>query len=327
MEIFTPYPWESAADLLLTAGLLKATILIGVLAAVLRAVPRRFPGLRAYLWTLGVGVLLALPVLSAGVPLLEVQAIRFPQRLFREGAGGIPAAAWLPVVWILGAVWFAGRFLLHRIRASRLVSRSVEVEGGRLADLLQVARQRMGVRRGVRIAVTSEVASPLLFGWLRPVILLPAQAPDWPEERVLAVLCHEAAHVRRGDYAWLVLGEVARAVYWLNPVVFFGLPAARIEREKACDVAALGAGFPRPTYARHLLEVARGGAAASPAGEVLAFGRRSELRERIGALMKGPREPVGRRVRTAALLGSTAVVCVAAALLAAANFWICPGAA
>ena len=44
-----------------------------------------------------------------------------------------------------------------------------------------------------------DVSTPLTCGVLRPLILLPANARDWDEPRLRAVLLHESAHVRRRD--------------------------------------------------------------------------------------------------------------------------------
>ncbi|HSR42598.1 MAG TPA: M56 family metallopeptidase, partial [Longimicrobiales bacterium] len=161
--------------------------------------------------------------------------------------------------------------------------------------------------------------------WLRPVVLVAPDAAEWPEDRLLAVLCHELAHVGRGDYPAMVLGEVVRALYWVNPLVFFGLREARMEQDKACDAVALRAGFRSAVYARHLVDVARCLRARAVAQAALTFGRRSDLRSRVGLLLdRGEEGGRGRRGR-ALTLASGAVVVLAAGALAATNFWICTG--
>jgi beta-lactamase regulating signal transducer with metallopeptidase domain len=326
MEILNAFEWEVAADLILTAGLLKAALLIAILWPVIRAVPARHAGLRASLWVLGFGSLLFIPVVSWGAPLVEMQVVEFPRGLF-EGAGASSPAFWLAVIWAAGAVALLGRFLLHRLRVARLAWAAEPVTGGGIRHLLDEARDRVGVRRPVRIALSPGAPAPLLVGWLRPTVLLAPEAREWPEDRLLAVLCHEMAHVRRGDYLWMVLGEVIRAVYWVNPLVFFGLREARMEQDKACDAAALRTGFGTATYARHLVEVARRVRARPPAPATLSFGRRSDLRERVGALLDRPGEPArGLQGRILAALTSAAVVALSAGILAATNFWICTGA-
>ncbi len=326
MEILIDAAWRIAADVMLTAGLLKAGVLIAVLWLAVRAVPARYPDLRSFVWILGFGTLLVLPALSWHAPLMDVQLVEFPRGMFQEGSAGSPAF-WLALIWAAGTVGFLARFTLHRIRVGRIAARAEEVTGGPLAGLLAEARARVPAGRSVRLAVSEAAPTPILVGSWRPVVLLPPDAREWPEERLLAVLCHELAHVRRRDYLWMVLGEVVRAVYWMNPLVFFGLKEVRIEQDKACDAAALRAGFPSTDYARHLVEVARSARRRVAPSAALSFGRRSDLRERVGVLLEG--DGPSERPRTRRLLAamvSVALVAVSAGALAATDFWICTGA-
>jgi len=40
------------------------------------------------------------------------------------------------------------------------------------------------------------VAMPLTWGFLRPVVLLPGKAEEWPANRARMVLSHELSHIR-----------------------------------------------------------------------------------------------------------------------------------
>lgn len=327
MDILTDAGWRIAADLMLTAGLLKAGILIAGLWLAVRLVPGRHADLRASLWTLGLGALFLMPLVRLGAwgPLVDAQLVQFPQEMFRESVAGSPGF-WLALIWSAGTVALLVRFAVHRARIAWVAASAEPVEDGPLRDLLAEARQRVRVRRRVRLALSDEAVAPILVGWLRPVVLLAPEAREWPRERLLAVLCHELGHVRRGDYLWMVLGEVARAVYWVNPLVFLGLREARMEQDKACDAVALEAGFPSTVYARHLVDVARCVRARSTAPATLSFGRRSDLRERVGVLLERPGtgEPGSSGVgRVSALIVSVVLVASSAGVLAATDFWIC----
>lgn len=326
MEIVTALPWELGADLVITAGLLKAGLLVGALWLAVRALPAGRTELRASLWIFGFAALLAVPLVSVnwGRPLLDLQVVSFPQGLFREEGASSPAY-WIFLVWAAGAAGLLGRFLLHCLRVRRMARAARPVESPRLLALLEEARERVGVGRPVRLALSPDAGAPLLVGWPRPVILLAPDATEWPEDRLLAVLCHELAHVRRADYPAMVLGELVRALYWVNPLVFFGLREARMEQDKACDAVALRAGFRSAVYARHLVDVARCVRDRAVAPAALTFGRRSDLRNRVGVLLDRGEDAMGRSRGRALTLASGALVVLAAGALAATNFWICTG--
>jgi hypothetical protein len=95
------------------------------------------------------------------------------------------------------------------------------------------------------------------WGLLRPRILVPASALDWPEDRIRVVLWHELAHVMRHDWPVLIAAGVLRAVHWFNPVVWIAYRRLRQESEQASDDLVLRRGVAAADYASHLLAVAR----------------------------------------------------------------------
>jgi hypothetical protein len=97
---------------------------------------------------------------------------------------------------------------------------------------------------------------PVCWGVLSPRILLPFGSGGWTEERMRAVLLHEAAHVERRDGLFLILARVACALHWLNPLAWGLLRRLSVDAEAACDSAVLRAGVPARYYARVLVDVA-----------------------------------------------------------------------
>jgi hypothetical protein len=99
---------------------------------------------------------------------------------------------------------------------------------------------------------------PMTIGTIAPVIVVPADADGWDEERRRAVLLHELAHIARYDCLTQLLSAIATAVYWVHPGVWFIARRLRVEREVACDDRVLAAGARASDYAGHLLELAYG---------------------------------------------------------------------
>jgi beta-lactamase regulating signal transducer with metallopeptidase domain/protocatechuate 3,4-dioxygenase beta subunit len=127
-------------------------------------------------------------------------------------------------------------------------------EWNRVAE--QVARV-YALPRSPRLLQSEGLSVLFTWGWRRPRILVPAAAPSWPMERIHAVLCHELAHIRRGDWIVQMAAELVRAVYWFNPLFWIACRRLRRESEQACDDAALSAGIKGSDYAAHVLDVVK----------------------------------------------------------------------
>jgi len=93
------------------------------------------------------------------------------------------------------------------------------------------------------------------------VILLPRDSVLWPRDRLEAVLLHEAAHIRRHDSMAQMFSLFVCALYWPNPLVWFGARAMRREAEMAADDAVIEAGVKPSAYAGEFL--ARGPSTAT----------------------------------------------------------------
>src|SRR5256884_497940 len=103
----------------------------------------------------------------------------------------------------------------------------------------------------------SSLAMPLTWGIFRPVIVLPSDATDWPEDRRRIVLSHELAHIARNDWLLQISAELTRAIYWFHPLVWLAAAQLRQESEGACDDAVLLSGIAPSHYASQLLDLAR----------------------------------------------------------------------
>ena len=109
------------------------------------------------------------------------------------------------------------------------------------------------------------ISSPLTFGVLRPVILVPKKT-DWTDETALRyVLEHEFVHIQRFDVLSKLLLIAAVCVHRFNPLVWVMYVLANRDLELSCDETVLRrfGGDVRAAYARVLIrmEAARGGTA------------------------------------------------------------------
>ena len=145
---------------------------------------------------------------------------------------------------------------------------------------------RLGWRRPVRVKKSNAVSIPMVWGFFRPTILLPADADNWQEERLRAVLLHELAHIQRNDWESQLIAQLMCAVYWFNPLVWFAARRMRVEAERACDDYVLTTGYQSTDYAQHLVDIAR---TVKKTGSVsraaVAIARSSRIEERIRMIL------------------------------------------
>ncbi len=116
---------------------------------------------------------------------------------------------------------------------------------------------RMGIRRHVGLWLSEKVKTPLVVGYLKPVVLFPvALSSRLDMAQVEAILIHELSHVRRNDYLLNLFKTVVETVLFFNPFVWLLGRIINEERENACDDEVLEQTGRPMHYAQTLLHVA-----------------------------------------------------------------------
>ena len=241
------------------------------------------------------------------------------------------AASSQSISWstILLAVWLSGALLiLARLGAGIVAVRWMSRRTERVTDApwLQQARSladSLGVSPRIVFLRSDGAAMPMAWGILRPAVLMPSEADEWPAERLRIVLLHELAHVKRRDCLTHMLAQISCALHWFNPLAWMAARHVRTERERACDDLVLAAGTRGPDYADQLIEIARvmrsGRFPAVLAGASLAMAHRSELEGRLLAILD-PSVPRAGLSRMRAL-GATSAFALAVMPLASMQPW------
>ena len=249
------------------------------------------------------------------VRLLMEDAASGPLPLSVRAQGALePALPWLLAAWALGVVILSLRFLGGWVGLQRLRRRHAGPVPAEWHLVLSRLCRELRLSRTVRLLQSAAVEVPTALGWLRPVILLPAcaltgLAPDQLE----AVLAHELAHIRRGDFAVNLLQTLVEVLLFYHPAVWWLSGRIRAERELCCDdVAAALCGDPL-TLARALavledLRVPR----PQPIQNLALAANGGSLMHRIRHLLH-PSLPVAPRARAGA------VALLAVSLLGAAG--------
>lgn len=227
--------------------------------------------------------------------------------------------SWLVALWAVGGLLVLSALGLAMLRTRRLrqIGRPAPA---RAQTLLRVLAARLDLRRPVTLLELDGNVMPMTFGVLRPVVVIPAAAAGWSDDRLRAVLLHELAHVKRLDCLTHLIARATCALYWFNPLVWVAARQLRVERELACDDLVLAAGSRASDYATHLLEIARGLRVGALAGVAsIAMARPSQLAGRLLAVLDASR---ARNVVTGRLAaGGLAAALLAIIPLAGAQIW------
>ncbi len=148
---------------------------------------------------------------------------------------------WLRWVWLAGTVALPSYLLIHGYWLGRKVRRQRPVTDSAVLNLLEDCKQEMGVHTPLMLVETPVVASPSLFGFIRPRLLLPAGLTrSFSFEELRYVFLHELGHVKRADIPTNWLMTAALIVHWFNPLVWYAFSRMRGDQELACDALALG---------------------------------------------------------------------------------------
>lgn len=218
----------------------------------------------------------------------------------------------LVVGWCLGVAafgvrpWLSWRF----VRRLRSVGTSPVPEDVR--DRVASLAERLGVRRSVAVLQSTLARVPVVIGWWKPVVLLPASLlTGLPAAHLEAILAHELAHIRRHDFAVNLLQTLIETVFFYHPAVWWLSRRIRVEREHCCDDMAVALVGSRLEYGRALLAIAelRGATTA------LALGARS------GSLLARVQRLVGRDATRQPGFGMALGFGLFALMLALAGAW------
>ncbi|MBX3475982.1 MAG: hypothetical protein KF910_00060 [Brevundimonas sp.] len=326
---------------LLTGLLCKSIVVAGLTLALVALMRGRPAAERVIVLRAGLLVLLALPLVALFGPDIAARLPASTPALLAPSASAAPAVATpavahavLPLpsatlradivlpgpdslvlaAWILGAALIVARLVLGLGLLAAWSRRGTPVGHAAWIETLG----RLAPRRAPRLRLSRAVQSPLSWGLPPGEILIgPAQlaAPAQAE----AVLAHELEHIRRADWAFLMLARLVAALCWINPLAW--LMGRELERlsEQAVDEAVVRR-IDRESYARVLVGLAAQAASSrhplTPAWAAARMtGPARTLSERIDIVMSAkPPRPARLWIAGGAVAALAAVATPIAAL-------------
>jgi beta-lactamase regulating signal transducer with metallopeptidase domain len=234
----------------------------------------------------------------------------------RAGAPSIARTIVL-LAWIAGAAACLMR-LLKGSYELRGFSRSASFwsEGQALVNTLSEGILR---RANIIVVCHADAPGPMAFGVWHPTLVLPAQAPTWPDETLRRTILHELEHIRRFDTITQFAAQIACALYWFHPLVWHAWRMSRLEAERACDDAVVRSEDP-VEYASLLVAMAAAHRHQPAVDAGLTMARPADVTARVTAILDR------RQARVPLRVGWAAAALTAAAILSTFTAVVTPGA-
>lgn len=119
-------------------------------------------------------------------------------------------------IWLFGMIAMLAYILVSYLKIHRQVSEAVLLKDN--------------------IMICDRIATPFIFGVIRPKIYLPSNIDFSDADYIIA---HENAHLQRHDHWWKPLGFLLLTVYWFNPILWVAYILLCKDIEIACDEKVL----------------------------------------------------------------------------------------
>jgi TonB family protein len=287
-------------------NLLAYSLQIALLALVGSALPVVFrvrtPALMLAYWRTLLATSLLLPVIQPWKP-------AFPNSATGDAIGVVPIigyvsihglenAALRPLIYDIAACLLLAGGLVHLswlglglYRLSRYRKSARELSP--LPATIEELQSRLAVSSSVYLS--TEVDSPVTFGWRRPTIILPLRFLKMDAGAQRAIACHELLHVYRRDWVWALPEEIIRALFWFHPGIWWLVGRIQLSREQSVDRQVLQLTHDRESYLQALLEIAQASEHITGSPATL-FLSEHQLTQRIALILK---EAVMSKSRTA----------------------------
>ena len=145
-------------------------------------------------------------------------------------------APWAMGIYGVGLVVMLLRLTVSWWWGVSLRSRSEECVNANWTKSLAKMSEQIGLKISPALRWSREVASPVVIGFAKPVILLPVSLmTHLSMNQVEAVLGHELGHLRRRDPWALMMQRVVETVLFFHPLIWWVSRQLDKSREEACD--------------------------------------------------------------------------------------------
>lgn len=191
------------------------------------------------------------------------------------------------MLWLVGALLLVLYFSISYLRSMRKFRMSIPDNTPYIQNWL-TAHQ---ISRPLAVRSSDLIFSPLTYGILHPVILLPKKLDRNDQVALKYVLTHEYVHIRRFDAITKILFAAVLCIHWFNPLVWVMYVLANRDMELSCDawVICMMGEKNRSSYALMLIKMEE---KRSGMSGLCSHFSKSAILERVEAIMKYKKAPI-----------------------------------
>ncbi|WP_105170531.1 M56 family metallopeptidase [Pseudoalteromonas sp. T1lg24] len=159
------------------------------------------------------------------------------------------------VLWMTGIIVLSMRLTLQMLQVHRLTTTNIVQPSDKLELIFNQLKERLFVTKRARLVISLTAHVPMAIGWIKPVVLLPANlASGLSIAQLEMLMAHELAHIKRYDYLVNLIQTFVELVLFFHPAVKWISKQIRQEREYCCDDLAIHHCGNQLVYARALAE-------------------------------------------------------------------------
>ncbi|PEP21422.1 methicillin resistance protein [Bacillus wiedmannii] len=143
-------------------------------------------------------------------------------------------------VWLAGIIVLAFITFLTNRRLYSYIKKQPDITDEQVVTVFNRCKQSMKIKKAVSLRLSGKIASPTVFSFFRPKVLLSKKHMKVLNEQQLQyVFYHELAHIKRNDVAvnWIMYSLIL--LNWFNPILWYAYFCMREDQELACDAYAL----------------------------------------------------------------------------------------
>jgi len=135
------------------------------------------------------------------------------------------------IIWITGVILCLLGFSFLYVICYKKFRYSEKINSDIAAKLIK----EMNIKRKIKICLSNNISSPLTYGIIKPVILLPKNIYTDEYKQLDYIFKHELIHIKRFDMVRKMIMAAVLCIHWFNPFVWIMYLLYNRDIELVCD--------------------------------------------------------------------------------------------